>query len=184
MLQRRRVESLTFGSFAAGKDAIANMAHSPNGALIDLTLERGHSGINLARTLRTQFPATTVALSSGYPVDSSTSETIISLGAQFIQKPISGETCRDFIAAVTLNSLPLHAALRRALLELCIAHDLGAQEARIVGRLAAGSTRARLARDLDMSDNTVKFQIRSLLAKTGMEDTSDVLADVLRRMSS
>lgn len=64
--------------------------------------------------------------------------------------------------------------------KISLRYGLLPQEARIVGQLATGSSRASLPDDLGVSRDTVKWQIKRLLARVEVGDTTDLVALLLR----
>ena len=65
-----------------------------------------------------------------------------------------------------------------------IEKQLTPPEARIVARLARGSTRSTLAVDIGLSKDTVKSQVRNLCAKFDVGSTDELIAALLKRLSS
>ena len=59
--------------------------------------------------------------------------------------------------------------------------DLTPRELEVLQHLAAGVTNKRLARDLAISENTVKFHVSAVLAKLGAESRTEAVAIAARR---
>src|SRR5205823_1577059 len=107
-----------------------------------------------------------------------------SMGIPLVLKPCSLEELDVFLSsAAALAPLRASRALHWAVIAIVRRCSLIAQESRILAVLAAGSTRRTLARDLGMSENTLKSQLRGVLTKVNVRTTDDLVAMILRSLA-
>jgi DNA-binding NarL/FixJ family response regulator len=103
-------------------------------------------------------------------------------GATLICTPFGQRELQGLLARSTARS---HGeVLREALARTTARFRLSPREHQILSWLTDGGTRGGYVRDSGVSANTVKAQIRGLLAKTSAPDTKTVVTDLLRLAST
>jgi len=176
LLQRGGFCSRSFQTYGAAADAIRDFKSPPVLSMIDLVLDHGRLGTELAAEIRTRFGhSPIIAILSGYQVDNEAT----SNADTYLEKPLGLRATSDLLMRAVLAHVRLHPALNSSVLELATIHGLSPQEAKILGSLVSGTSRAKLASVIGLSPNTVKSQIRQILSKTGSASLSDVLSNVL-----
>ncbi len=184
---KRGFSALVFTDAENARSEIANCSEPPVAALLDVWLGGGGTGFDVAETLLERFPhrPPIIVLATGYdPRDPGIFSRIQGMNVQVVEKPIKRYFLEEFLARVAVHSFNLLPALQTAVIEVVKRHNLITSEARIVSCLAKGYTRAELPTQLALSVNTVKFHVRSTLAKTGLISTEQLLSSVLKTMSS
>lgn len=185
ILRRRGFESQPFSTFANASSAIESMPGPPNAAVIDLCLDHGHFGFELAFKIRRKFDSRIpIAIMTGYAIDTaSLIERVREVDGTLLEKPLTPSVYGRFLLDAAISPLRLRHVVRDAVIRLAERHSLVPQECRILGQLAAGSSRADLHHDLGMSSDTVKWQMKGLLAKTGTGDAIELTGLLLREIS-
>lgn len=185
MLRRRGFET---AEYSRSQDCIAALTDElePVAALVDVILDAGTFGANVVRVLRnTTRRHTPTILMSGWTLDDAPFRLPLrELDAAWMQKPLDDARLELFLANAAASwALPPNSPLNSVVNEVIRRFDLNAQEARIVGQMAAGSTRFELSTDLAISSNTVKSQVKGLLARTQLDNVDQVAALLLRLLS-
>ncbi len=186
MIRRHGFETV---EYLRSEDCLAALSIekiSPIAALIDVILDGGRLGTEIVGALRASTQRhTPVILMSGWTLDAAPFR--LPLGEQnvvWMQKPLDVKIVDPFLANAAASwALPLGSPLVGIVGEMVRRFSLNSQEARIVGQIASGSTRFELATHLALSNNTVKWQVKGLLAKTRLESVDQVAALLLRLLS-
>lgn len=181
-MRRRGFVPLSCSTFAEATDRIRDADRPMAAALIDVWLGRGGDGFDLVRQLRHRFGVSAYcALMSGYQVETQLVAQAEELDASFLSKPIAAENLTMFLSQAIAQSLLPQPTLRGAVLGFVRDHQLSPQETRVIAKLATGTRRSELADALSLSPDTLKWQVRSILAKASLPSTEHVVSDVLRR---
>jgi FixJ family two-component response regulator len=186
-LRRRGFEPVTYSTFKDACAAITAMRSPPVAGLLDVCLDDGKLGFEVADVVRKTFSEPIpLMMITGYKVETLVlQDTARELGLELREKPFTTEHLDPFLArAAALFPMWSKPTFHAALSAICNQYALVAQEARIVGQLAAGSTRATLARDLAICNDTLKSQIRSLLNKMEAKDTNEIVSRILQMVGS
>lgn len=173
-LAPRRVELVD--RVAKAKASI--LAHYHQAWLLDVSVPDG-SGLDVLEWARSRGDATPTLVMTALD-DRAVVNRAQELGAEFVFKPYSPASLDAFLLRVeAANASNLR--LARATEQLVVELDLPRRERDIVRALVRGVARADLARELGVSENTVKTTIRKLLARTGDPDVEALLRALLRR---
>ena len=156
-------------------------AQPPPGALIDVCLDAGGFGFELASDLRASFSDVPVVLMSGHSAEWLDDP---SASAPRIAKPIGPEALDMFLRASVTQCVLDRSPLAEIVLKVAEAGRLTVQETTVLVHLAAGVERAALSDALGRSENTVKSQIRQLLTKLSAASVDEVVRMLLRRLRS
>jgi FixJ family two-component response regulator len=183
-LRRRGFAPITYFCAEEAHASIREMARAPQAALIDVWLDRGNSGFDLAKSLLSHFSQTIpILMMTGYPVEQiQVRQEFEKSDLQVKQKPIDCSVLDTFLREATIASLRLSPGLSCAVGAIAGEYKLSPQQTRVLSHLAAGSKRSTLASDLGISINTLKCQIKQLLAKSCLSSTEDILAMLLRNI--
>jgi DNA-binding NarL/FixJ family response regulator len=114
----------------------------------------------------------------------------IKAGARgFLTKDAGAEEIARAIAAVREGDAQLDPSVQRRLLEAFggsgrrvsnLPDGLTRREAEVLSLIAAGRSNAEIARDLFISQTTVKTHINNIFAKTGLRDRAQAVAYAFR----
>jgi FixJ family two-component response regulator len=175
---RRGFNPIVFNNAPEAYECIGQWQRPPIGAILDVFLQNGVTGIDIACVLERLFSGfTAIAFVTGYDVGQLDKH--IS-GAVVLQKPIERGVLDNFLSLLAIRACGLPPILEDAACDMIRVHQLLPAEARILACLATGTTRAGLAKQLRIGENTLKFQIRTLLQRTSTTSTEEVLAMLLK----
>ena len=196
MLVRRGFTPQPYQTFSAACFALQSIDAAPAAAMFDVFLDRGKLGFDLCDLLRERFVAVPTMMISGYALGELKSPYWLPPNESHThfessRVPVYGKPIRTCLVdsflvwSATMNSLR-HSPhiLRNAVLSFSVHHGLTPQQARVLAHLFAGSVRSSLPEDLGLSRDTVKSQVKALLAKTNATSTEQLTAHVLRSLAN
>lgn len=182
----RIVRRLGFGveGFAHASSAIAwvkSAPIAPHAAILDVILDGGHYGSEVFDALHSRFGAAVAScFMSGYSSVALRDDLPITLA-----KPVDVASLENFLRnAAALSALRSHSPIRDVVLGLATRYHLTPQEARLVSLLASGVPRKGLAQKAGIPANTVKTQVRKLVAKLSVscaEQVAQIVLDTLNQ---
>ena len=129
--------------------------------------------------LRTQTGSPRIVVYTGHPGDRVPAQVMARGGAAFVSKSEQPEFLLDTIANVAAGRMVFPFFDVRTINDNPLA-TLTARELEVLSNLAAGRTNKQIARDLDVSLNTVKFHVRNLFQKLGVNSRGQAIALYLR----
>lgn len=161
----------------------------PDVVVMDVRLPDG-SGIEAAREIRAQRPATRVLMLTSYADEAAVFSSIMAGAAGYLLKEVNATELLTGIRTVGSGRSLLDPAVTSAVLERVrsggkTARDpklarLSAQEERILGQVAEGKTNVEIGLRLKLSDKTVKNYVSSILAKLEVGRRSEAAAYLAR----
>jgi DNA-binding NarL/FixJ family response regulator len=168
------------GSASSGEEAIASLAEThPHVLLLDLRMP-GMDGLTVLRALgRMEAPPRVIVLTSFEKEEDI--YRAIRAGAQGYLLKDSTEA--EMISALqTVHSgkryIPRHIAARLA--DRMLRSDLTARELQILNSLSLGHTNKEIAKNLRISENTVRHHVTSIMEKLQVSDRTEAVAMALR----
>lgn len=169
------------GEAANGAEALnAFRRLRPDVVLLDLQMP-GMGGLEVIEKLRAEAPKARIIVLTTYEGDVQAVRALRAGASGYLLKSSLRRELLDAIAAV-------HAGRRYVLAE--VAHDiavhaaeeaLSPREVQVLQRVATGKSNKAVARELGVSEDTVKAQLRSLFAKLNVEDRTEAVTVALRR---
>lgn len=185
MLERDpRIASVATASSA--HEGIAHVvAHRVDVVLMDIRMP-GMDGIAATREVLRVRPATRVLMLTTFDLDAYVVDAIREGASGFLTKDASPQELAEAIAAVAAGDAAMSPRATASLLgyvrEGAPAVDprralaaLSAREQDVVRVLATGASNERIARELFLSENTVKSHVKAVLAKLGLPDRVHVV---------
>jgi len=179
------------GEARTGKEAVVlTRTHRPDIVLMDLTMpEMG--GLAATRLLSAELPEVNIVVLTASEEDSDLFEAVKSGARGFLPKDMEADYLVALLDGVTRGEPALTPSLaRKVLAEFArpvTAHldqgpeTLTAREREVLELLVRGITSNRaLAQHLFVSENTVKYHLRNILAKLHLQNRSQVIAYALR----
>lgn len=182
-----------------GRDArIAEVVSSPSGAdaieqvraraidvvLMDIRMP-GIDGIEATREVLRMRPDARVIVLTTFDLDDHVYEAIRAGASGFLTKDIAPADLADAVVAVAAGNSAMSESATRALLGFVrrgapTRADAGlallsAREQEVTRALATGASNEQIARQLFLSENTVKTHVKSVLAKLGVPDRVHVV---------
>ena len=161
----------------------------PDVVVMDVRLPDG-SGIEAAREIRAQRPATRVLMLTSYADEGAVFSSIMAGAAGYLLKEVNAAELLAGIRAVGSGKSLLDPTVTGAVLDRVRSGGkssrdpklarLSAQEDRILGLVAEGKTNAEIGALLKLSDKTVKNYVSSILAKLDVGRRSEAAAYLAR----
>ena len=138
LISRRGFVPHIYASFNDASAAIDLMTCAPDAAIVDVFLDGGRLGFDIARQIRGRFGLPLpISMMTGYSFDILDFERLAGeVSADILEKPLSLMHCNSFLVKAALSPLCLCRAVYEAVIGLCVHYDLLPQEARILGQLA------------------------------------------------
>ena len=184
------------GTAADGEEAVALAASlRPDVVLMDLRMPRC-DGIEATRRLTTAGERPRVVVLTTYADDASVLEALRAGARGFLTKDAGAEDIRTAVEAVDRGEAALDPAVQHHVVA-ALSADRGAREdpppdaelpdgltpreAEVLGLIARGLTNAEIARELVVSEATVKSHVNHLFAKAGVRDRAQAVAYAFRR---
>ena len=173
------------GTAASAREALESVAREqPDVVLLDLNLPDGH-GVEVTRALRGDGYAGAIVMLTMYE-DEVALRAALEAGARgYLLKGADQEEIVGAIWAVARGGVVVGPQLADRLADMIAASrsagaarvpGLSERETEILGLIARGRTNAQIARDLVLSDKTVRNHITSIFAKLGVSDREQARA--------
>jgi DNA-binding NarL/FixJ family response regulator len=154
--------------------------HRPDVTVMDLQMPQ-MSGLDAIRAIRADCPTARILVLTTYKGDG---QARAALEAGAVGYLLKSTIRKEFIDAIR----SVHAGHRRIDVEVAteiaehVAEDpLSAREIEVLQGLAAGNSNKAIARQLGISDETVKTHVTSILAKLHAKDRTDAVLIAIRR---
>ncbi len=168
------------GSAASGEEALAIIKRDKTDLLLlDLRMP-GMDGIGVLQALkRIQDPPRVIILTS-FDKDEDIYRAIRAGAQGYLLKDTTESEMTTAITIVNSGSryIPRHIAARLA--DRMMRSDLTARELQILEQPAEGSTNKQIAETLDISDNTVRHHVNSIMEKLQVSDRTEAVATAMR----
>lgn len=180
------------GAAKDGDEAVALVAErSPDVVLMDLRMPRC-DGVEATRRIREEYPGTQVVVLTTFADDDSLFTALRAGARGYLTKDAGGEEIVHAIEAVLSGQAGLSPTVQRRLLERVAAEPawpdrapgsvpaelpdgLTPREAEVLVLIAEGLSNKEIARELHISQATVKTHINNLFAKTGARDRAQAV---------
>lgn len=168
------------GSAASGEEALAIIKRNrPDLLLLDLRMP-GMDGIGVLQALKKIEDPPRVIILTSFDKDEDIYRAIRAGAQGYLLKDT---TEAEMISAITVVNagnryIPRHIAARLA--DRMMRSDLTARELQILEQLAEGSTNKQIAEALDISDNTVRHHVNSIMEKLQVSDRTEAVATAIR----
>jgi NarL family two-component system response regulator LiaR len=173
------------GDGAAALDAVER--HAPDVALMDLVMP-GVDGIQAIRRLRDEAPATRVIVLTSFVDDERVLAAVRAGAAGYLLKDVQPQELVRAIRSVHAGQSPLHPTVAAKLLEEMSGEHaqraprdlLTPREREVLSLIAHGRPNKLIARDLGVSEKTVKTHVSSILGKLGVTDRTQAALYAVR----
>ena len=188
-LLRRRPELAVVGEADSVASAIKE-AHKtePDVIIMDVRLPDG-SGVEACREIRAERPDTKVLMLTSYADDEAVFASIMAGAIGYLLKQTSTNALVEAIERVMRGESLLDPAVTQRVLERIKTGKqdddelalLSEQERKILDLIAEGKTNKEIAKDVFLSDKTVKNYVSSILSKLNLHRRSEAAAFIARR---
>ena len=174
------------GEANSGEQALALVAGlAPDIVLLDLVLP-GMSGVDTARRLRVAHPEVKIVVLTSFAGQESVLPAVRAGVAGYLLKDVGPAELADALRSVHAGGSPLHPAVAATVLRQvnATADPLTPREREVLRLIARGLSNRLIARELVLSEKTVKTHVSAVLAKLGVTDrTQAALLAVREGMS-
>ena len=155
---------------ANGREAIEQFrAHHPDVTLMDLQMpEMG--GLDAIIAIRGEFPDARIIVLTTYAGDAQALRALKAGARAYLLKNALHKELIDTIRAVNAGRKALSPDVSFQLAEHATDDTLTAAEIRVLRLIAQGNANKEIARELSLSEETVKGQVRNILSKLGAKD--------------
>jgi two-component system, NarL family, response regulator LiaR len=176
----------------AGEGALAiELARElvPDLVVLDLLMP-GMDGVTTIRALRTVSPRSQIAVLTSTE-DEDLAFSAIEAGAQsFLLKSMSGDALLDTLRRIVRGEAVIHSSIAHGILravrnvrkrEADPFAALTERELDVLRALAEGASNSRIAKTLNITENTVKSHVSNVLAKLHLTDRTEAVAFAWRQ---
>jgi len=155
----------------------------PDIVLLDLVLP-GMSGVEAVRRLRAEHPAVKVVVLTSFAGQDSVLSVVRAGVSGYLLKDVGPAELADALRAVHGGGVPLHPTVAATVMASVTdpPHDpLTPRETEVLRLIAHGLSNRLIARDLVLSEKTVKVHVSAILAKLGVADRTQAAVYAVRR---
>jgi two-component system, NarL family, response regulator LiaR len=165
---------------ADGAEALAAAEeHAPDVALIDLVMPNV-DGIEAIRGLRERVPAARAIVLSSFIDDEKLLPAVRAGAAGYLLKDVQPQELVQAIRTVHGGGALLHPKVASRLLEELTTDPLTPREREVLSLIGRGMANKVIARELSLSEKTVKAHVSNILAKLGVTDRTQAALYAVR----
>lgn len=169
------------GAVSSGEEALSAVRRDmPDVLLLDLRMP-GMNGIDVLHALRKMNAAARVIILTSFETDENIYQAIQAGASGYLLKDAAQHTMLDAIVTVHAGRrcIPAHIAVRLA--ERMMRSNLTARESEILEMLAKGLTNKQIGSALNISQNTVRNHVNSIMAKMEVSDRTEAVAVAIQQ---
>jgi DNA-binding NarL/FixJ family response regulator len=152
----------------------------PDVILMDLRMP-DMDGLTAMTAIRQRSPAAKVIVLTTYPGDVQALNALKAGAMGYLLKSSLGNSLLDTIRAVQAGKRVIPEEVAGEIGRHAADDALSAREVEVLRRVAAGQANKSIARELAISESTVKAHIRSILPKLGANDRTHAVTIALKR---
>jgi two-component system, NarL family, response regulator LiaR len=168
------------GEAADGEEALNAAARlTPDVVLVDLVMPKVE-GIEVIRQLGEHAPAARALVLTSFIDDDRLLPVLRAGAAGYLLKDVQPQELVEAIRTVHAGGAVLHPKVAARLLEEVAADPLTPREREVLGLIGRGMANKVIARELSLSEKTVKAHVSSILAKLGVNDRTQAALYAVR----
>jgi NarL family two-component system response regulator LiaR len=168
------------GEAADGEEALAAALRTdPDVVLVDLVMPRVDGG-ELIRRLRDEAPGARAIVLTSYVDDDRVFGVIRAGAAGYLLKDVQPQELVEAIRTVHGGGALLHPKVAARVLEEIAADPLTPREREVLALIGRGMANKVIARELSLSEKTVKAHVSRILAKLGVADRTQAALYAVR----
>jgi DNA-binding NarL/FixJ family response regulator len=168
------------GEAADGAEAVEQaQRHEADVVLVDLVMP-GVDGLAALRTLREQAPKARAIVLSSFIDDEKLFPAVRAGAAGYLLKDVQPQELVAAIRTVHGGGALLHPKVASRLLEEMTSDPLTPREREVLGLIGRGMANKVIARELGLSEKTVKAHVSNILAKLGVTDRTQAALYAVR----
>jgi len=174
-------DMVMIGEAESGKQAIALFEqHRPDITLMDLRLG-DMNGIDVIKEIRSRHPDARIIVLTTYPGDVQALRALKAGAMGYLMKATLRLDLLDTIRAVHAGQRRVPADVASELAEHAMDDALTEREVEVLKQIAGGCSNKVVAERLQISEDTVKGHVRSILSKLNASDRTHAVTIALRR---
>jgi DNA-binding NarL/FixJ family response regulator len=163
-----------------GREAVEQFRNlRPDVVLMDLRLP-GLSGVEAIMEIRKEFPDSRFIVVTTYETDEDIYRAIQAGAQSYLLKDSSGEEILSTIRTVHAGGVHLSEKMALRLSERLKRENLTPRDMTLLELLIKGRSNKELAAALSLPETTVKFYLRELFTKLGVQDRTEAVVNALR----
>ena len=163
-----------------GKAVELYRQHRPDVTIMDLRLPV-LTGVEAITQIRRDAPQARVIVLTTFDGDEDIYRALQAGARGYLLKDMFGDELMDAIRTVHAGKTRIPPAVAQRLADRMIGAELTARELDVLKEIVAGKSNKEIARDLTISEATVKTHINSLLNKLGVTDRTQAATTALQR---
>ena len=169
------------GEATNGQEAIEGFKrYRPDVTLMDLRMPE-MNGIEAIRAIRAEFPTARIIVLTTYAGDALAVKALKAGASGYLLKNLLRKELLDTIRAVHAGQRRIPPEIAAAIAEHAADDALTAREIEVLRRVAAGKSNKVIAGELEISENTVKAHMQSILPKLDASDRTHAVMIALKR---
>jgi two-component system NarL family response regulator len=163
-----------------GREAVEQYRHlRPDVVLMDLRLP-GLSGVEAIMEIRKEFPDAHFIVVTTYETDEDIYRAIRAGAQSYLLKDASGDEILKTIRTVHAGGAYLPDKMAKRLSERLKRENLNPSELTLLELLIKGRSNKEIAAAMSLPETTVKFYLRELFVKLGVQDRTEAVVSALR----
>jgi len=164
-----------------GREAVEQFrVHRPDVTLMDLQMPE-MTGLEAMAAIRAEYPDARIIVLTTYTGDVQVARALQAGASGYLLKSTLGNELLAAIRAVHRGRKALSPELSFELAEHGPQDALSPSEVRVLGLIAQGNSNKEIAERLSVTEDTIKGQVRSILAKLGAHDRTHAAVIGLKR---
>lgn len=171
------------GEAGTAEQALALIGRTrPDVVLMDLVLP-GMSGVEAVRRISADHPAVKVLVLTSFSSDSTVLEAVRAGAAGYLLKDVNPTELAGALKTVHAGGSPLHPSVAAAVMRnVSEPEHLTNREREVLGLIARGLSNRLIARELALSEKTVKAHVSAILSKLGAADRTQAALWAVRHL--
>ena len=166
---------------ANGREAIQQFrTHQPDVTLMDLQMPE-MNGMDAMIAIRTEFPDARIIVLTTYTGDVQAMRALKAGARAYLLKNSLHKELLNTIRAVHAGRKSLSPEVSFELAEHAAEEALSPAEVRILQLIAVGNTNKEIAAQLSVTEDSIKGQVRNILAKLGANDRTHAVTIAVKR---
>jgi DNA-binding NarL/FixJ family response regulator len=155
---------------ASGREAVHHFrTHKPDVTLMDIQMPE-MNGVDAINAIRGEFPEARIIVLTTYAGDVQALRALKAGARAYLLKNTLHKELLETIRAVHAGRKAISPEVTMELAEHAIDEQLTPAELRVLRLIAQGNANKEIAAQLSLTEETVKGQVRSILAKLGAKD--------------
>jgi two-component system, NarL family, response regulator len=152
----------------------------PDVTLMDLRL-RGRSGVDATQEIKGAFPDARIVMLSSFDGDEDVFRAINAGAVGYVLKDASPDEVLGAIRRAHTGGAPTASIAKAVLADRPPGPTLSAREEELLRLVAQGLANKDMAAQLGISENTVRFHMKNILDKLGVDDRGHAVAIAVQR---